>query len=196
MIYLTVSGGLTQKLDEHAFLNRQRTTPTTVSNVVPKIARNSLMGGVISLDDDEPHPPLISRPKPSSVTPSQNRALAKLRESGVGITKSDPNKASNGLSARAREQIQQHLPRSDQHLSSPAQRKVCNLTDDPEIQALLRETSLHEDLCKVGEMNYMDNYFAKASVKESIEEAMENTKEMECAVVTCKKVSHIMNLKL
>lgn len=45
-------------------------------------------------------------------------------------------------------------------------------------------------------MNYIDNYFAKATVKESIEEAMENTKEMECSVVTCKKVRCVSDLRI
>ncbi|GAV04246.1 hypothetical protein RvY_14556 [Ramazzottius varieornatus] len=164
-------------------------------NVAPKLARNSLVGDVISLDEEEATQLAPVRPKlmPLVSTPSQSRALAKLKESGLGIAKGDPNKLSNGLSARARDHIQEHLHKADKPLSSPAQRRVCNLAEDPEIQALLKETSLHEDLCKVGEMNYIDNYFAKATVKESIEEAMENTMEMECSVVTCKKCGYTAN---
>lgn len=110
-------------------------------NVAPKLARNSLVGDVISLDDEEEATqlaPVRPKPKPLVSTPSQSRALAKLKESGLGIAKGDPNKLSNGLSARARDHIQEHLPKAEKPLSSPAQRKVCNLAEDPDIQALLK----------------------------------------------------------
>ena len=186
------------------------TKPTkSPAAVTPKFARGSLPGSVISLDDDEDEEDSVSRKpfkslastssrkpaetsKSPNTTPSQSRALAKLQSLGKSIQKSDPNKMASGLSARARERIEgMGLRKQTGEKADPtteAKARVCNLQDDAELQALLNECSQHEDLVKLNDIDYMDGYFKRAAAKEGLEEAIENTKEVECAVVTCKQV--------
>ena len=79
---------------------------------------------------------------------------------------------SKKLSAAAREHVQNILPEAvnaDRPTAAqkPPQKQVCNLQEDSEIMALLQETSQHDDLCKLNDMEFMDKYFNHAAAKES-----------------------------
>ncbi|OQV25123.1 Protein MCM10-like protein [Hypsibius exemplaris] len=171
-------------LDDDDFLLDKPATVTTPRNrPVPSLTKTSLPA------------------KPSNSTPSQARALAKLKETGKSVKKTDPNRTSTGLSAVARERIERinstrkqargdDIVDLDANLKVTTKPQICNLQDDAELQALLNETSMHDDLCKLNDIDYMDAYFKRSAAKESLEEAIENTKEIECSVVTCKQCKY------
>ncbi|XP_055327689.1 protein MCM10 homolog [Paramacrobiotus metropolitanus] len=147
---------------------------------VPKLS-GSLGGGGVVFSDAGRTASLKAPPVPIS----QVRAIAQLRQSGKKIPKSDPNCLSRNPSTVSR------TPFSSSAQTKNTDMKICNLQDDPEIQALLQTTSRHDDLCQLNEIDFMDKYFSHATMKESIETQMEDTKDIECDVVVCKKCDYM-----
>lgn len=128
-------------------------------------------------------------------TTSQARAIAELQRSGKRIAREDPNRMSRKLSAYAREHVQNIIPEVPVPVEATKVR-ICNLQDDPEIQALLNETAYHSDLYNPPDVDFRDEDFDDDDgAMESLEKQTEEIREVECTVVTCKKVRNRMDLQ-